>query len=583
MATTWISRAAVLLVAALPAPTLLHAQESVPLIPGRAVEGELTSDAIRRYAIELPARRFLVGEVDQQSVDAVITVFAPDGRQVGRFDGPARGPDPFTIRTDRAGMYRIEVTPYQRAEGRYSILVRSVEPLATTPAGRVDQVMAPFSGPDRPGGVVAVTRGGRIVFARGYGLANVEDTTPNTPSTIYHMASVSKQFTAFAISMLADQGRLSLDDDVHRFIPELPDYGHAITLRHLLTHTSGIRDQWELWGMAGGDLDDVIRHEELLRLIRSQRELNFAPGNRYLYSNSGYTLLAEVVSRVSGQPFPAWMREHIFLPLGMTHTQIYDDHERIVPGRAYSFQYAADGLRKSVLSYANMGATSLFTNAEDLARWLRNWHTGEVGGPRVLAMMQERGVLTNGDTLPYALGVAMGRWRGLPVIQHSGADAGFRTFLGWAPTIDAGIIVLGNAAGFDASGVGVQVAVAFFSDAMSPDTARAAAAPNPAAAPEPTAAPEPWRPDSTTLAGYAGRWYSDELETVYTLLVREGRLVARHRRHGDLPLTPAGPDTFTAGQWYLEQVRFERDQAGTPAVMLLSSGRTFNVRFERMR
>ncbi len=574
------ARTLFLLLAPVIARTPLPAQDAVPLAVGRRVEGALTADAVRRYSLTLPASRFVIGEVDQLSVDAVITIFAPDGRRIAAFDGPARGPDPFVLRAESAGTYRIEVTPYQREEGRYAILVRSVEPFATTPEGRADQAMAPFAGPDRPGGVVAVTRGGRIVFARGYGLANVEDTTPNTPSTVYHMASVSKQFTAFAIAMLADQGRLALDDDVRRWIPELPDYGRTVTLRHLLTHTGGVRDQWELWGMAGGRLDDVIRHEELLRLVLRQRELNFDPGSRYLYSNAGYTLLAEVVARVSGQAYPAWMREHVFTPLGMTQTQVYDDHQRIVPGRAYSFRHTADGLEKSVLSYANMGATSLFTTAEDLARWLRNWRTGEVGGTRVLAMMQERGVLASGDTIPYALGVVVDRQRGLARISHSGADAGYRTFLAYYPALDAGVVTLGNSAGFDAAGVAAQVAQAFFGDAMTAPASGAAPGPAPAAGP--ASRPEPWRPDSAALAAYAGRWYSDELEAVYTLVVRDGRLVARHRRHGDLPLTPVERDAFTAGQWFIDRVRFERDPSGTPAVMRLSSGRALGVRFARM-
>jgi len=196
------------------------------------------------------------------------------------------------------------------------------------------------------------------VFARGYGLANVEDGLPNTPATVYHVASVSKQFTAFAIAMLADQGRLALDDDVRRYVPEVPDFGKTITLRHLLTHTSGLRDQWDLWGIGGGLMGDVIRQQDLLRLVHGQRELNFEPGAEFLYCNTGFMLLSEVVARVTGQPFRDWMRANVFAPLGMNATQVYDDDERLVPGRAYSFQNGADGVRKSVLSYANAGATS---------------------------------------------------------------------------------------------------------------------------------------------------------------------------------------------------------------------------------
>lgn len=566
-----------LMILCLAAP--LAAQQPVPLTRGRAVEGELARSDTNRFALALGARQFVYGEVDQRTVDAVVTIFAPDGRRLGSFDGPARGPEPFNFRTTEAGTYRIEVTPFEQEAGRYAIAILRAERMATTPAGQVDQIMAPWADPDGPGGVVAVTRSGQVIFSRGYGRADVEVGIANAPATIYHMASVSKQFTAFAIAMLADQGRLSLDDDVRRHLPEFPDFGRTITLRHLLNHTSGLRDQWELWAMGGGLLDDVIRQQDLMRLITRQRELNFEPGAEYLYSNSGFTVLAEVVARVGGRPFPDWMREQVFAPLGMANTQIYDDHTRLVPGRAYSYRAEADGLHKAVLSYGNMGATSLFSTAPDLARWLRNWHTGEVGGPRVLAMMQQRGVLNGGDTLGYALGIGVGRRRGLPVLSHDGADAGYRTSLTWFPTLDAGVIVLGNAAHFDANGIARQVAEAFFAGDMAPDTSRPAASAAPA--PDPARA-VPWTPDAAALAAYAGRYFSDELETQYTLVLVGGRLVARHRRHGDIPLTPAQPDVFTAGEWYFRRLRVERDAAQAVTGFRLTGSRVRNLLFRRV-
>jgi len=555
----------------------LVGQEPIALVRGRTVEGTLAHGDTIRYTVALASREFVYGDVDQRTVDAVVTIFGPDGRRVGSFDGPARGPEAFLIRALDAGTYRIEVTPFAQEAGRYAITLRRIERLATSPAGRVDQTMAPWTGADRPGGVVAVTRNGAIVFARGYGMANVEDGLANTPATVYHVASVSKQFTAFAIAMLADQGRLALDDDVRRYLPEVPDFGRTITLRHLLTHTSGLRDQWELWGMSGGLFGDVIRQQDLLRLVQRQRELNFDPGAEYLYCNTGFMLLSEVVARVTGQPFREWMRANVFVPLGMSATQIYDDDERLVPGRAYSFQNGADGLRKSVLSYANMGATSLFTTATDLARWLRNWHTAEVGGSRVLALLQVRGVLNRGDTLPYGLGIGIDTWRGQRRLFHGGADAGYRTYLTYFPALDAGVIVLANSGGFNSGGVAAEVAEAFFEHDLAPATPAAAAA----AAPPP-AAREPWRPGAANLAAFAGRYLSEELETIYAMVVVDGRLVARHRRHGDIPLTPAEPDAFDAGQWFFGRVRFERDPAGNVAAFRVSSGRAQNVLFRRM-
>lgn len=343
------------------------------------------------------------------------------------------------------------------------------------PAATVDLLMGAY-GPEEPGGVIAVVRDGGVVFAKGYGLADVEHGTPNTPSTPYHVASVSKQFTAFAVAMLAEQGRLSLDDDVRQYLPELPDFGRTVTLRHLATHTSGLRDHWALWALSGGRMDDVIRQADLMRLVERQRALNFDPGSEHLYSNTGYLLLAEVVARVTGQPFGEWMEANVFAPLGMDDTQVYDDHERIVPGRATSYYWDDGVLKKAVLSYANSGATSLLTTAEDLAHWLRNIATHEVGGPAVARAMLERGVLTSGDTLDYALGVVVDEHRGLRRIQHGGSDAGYRTFLAYYPEIDAGVVALGNMASFDL-GVATAVAEAFFGAEMEPVRASGPEAP----------------------------------------------------------------------------------------------------------
>ncbi len=201
---------------------------------------------------------------------------------------------------------------------------------------KVDELFANWDKPDSPGASLAVIKKGEVIYRKGYGSAHLEYDIPITPSTVFHVASVSKQFTAFAIAMIADQGRLSLDDDIRKHVPELHDFGRTITIRHLVHHISGIRDQWELLAVAGWRLDDVITTEHILKMARNQRELNFEPGYQYLYCNMGFTLLAEIVARITGKSFREWTEENIFKPLGMSDTQFYDDHERIVKNRAYS-------------------------------------------------------------------------------------------------------------------------------------------------------------------------------------------------------------------------------------------------------
>ena len=567
-----VSAAALVASVALP----LHAQHATPLARGRTLSGHLEHGDTVRYAVALGARQFVYGEAGQKTVDLVVTIFGPDGRRIGAFDGPARGVEPFQFSSTEAGTYRIEITPFEQETGDYDLVLRQVEPLATQPAARVDQLMSRWSGRDRPGGVVAVTRGGRIVFQKAWGMADLEDGIPNSAATIFHVASLSKQFTAFAIAMLADQGRLTLQDDVRRWLPNVPDFGQPVTLRHLLNHTSGLRDQWELWSMAGGRLDDVIRQEDLLRLVERQRELNFAPGAEYLYCNTGYMLLSEVVGKAGDRAFPAWMQANVFGPLGMRATQVYDDDERLVPGRAYSYQSGADGWRKSPLNYSNMGATSLFTTVGDLALWLRNWHTAEVGGPRVIAMMQQRGVLNRGDTISYALGIGVGTYRGRRLLEHGGADAGYRTSIRYFPEFDGGVVVLGNAASFDAGGISLQVAEAFFEADLGPPPVAAAPAPPPAVA------AQGWAPDSAALAAFTGRYLSDELETMYTVTLDSGRLVAHHRRNGDITLRPVARDAFEAGPFYFRRLAFERGADGAVSGFRATGGRVRRLLFRKV-
>ena len=207
---------------------------------------------------------------------------------------------------------------------------------------KIDSIFKNFNDINKPGATLAVVKNQKIVFKKGYGSANLEYGIPNSPSTIFHIASVSKQFTVFSILLLEKEGKLSFDDDIRKFIPEVPDFGQKITLRHLASHTSGMRDQWTLLRMAGWRMDDVITKEHILKLVSQQKELNFKPGEAYMYCNTGFTLLAEVVARISGKPFAEFTEERIFKPLNMNNTLFYDDHEKILKNRGYSYQLKSD-------------------------------------------------------------------------------------------------------------------------------------------------------------------------------------------------------------------------------------------------
>jgi CubicO group peptidase (beta-lactamase class C family) len=275
----------------------------------------------------------------------------------------------------------------------------------TDRAKEIDAIFQEVNRPDSPGAATAVIEQGKLAYQKGYGSANLEYNIPIGPDTIFHVASVSKQFTAMAVVLLERDGKLSIDDDVHKYLPELPDYSQKITLRNLLQHTSGIRDQWQTLSTAGWSMEDVITQDQILRMLFRQKELNFPPGTRHLYSNSGFTLLAEIVTRVSGKPMPEFCDERLFRPLGMTHTHFHQDLHQIVPGRAYSYSPAkGGGFENAPLNYANVGATSLFTTADDLVKWLDNFREPKVGGATAIARLQEQCVLTNGQKVDYGLG-----------------------------------------------------------------------------------------------------------------------------------------------------------------------------------
>lgn len=343
---------------------------------------------------------------------------------------------------------------------------------ADSARARIDRVFAQWATTDGPGCAVGVAREGRLVHEAGYGMANLETATPITPASVFHVASVSKQFTAAAVLLLAKEGRLSLDDDIRKHLPEIPDYGHRITIRHLLTHTSGLRDQWDLLAMARGRFEENrITESDVLEIVARQKALNFAPGAEFLYSNTGYTLAAAIVKRVSGQSLRDFSEERIFRPLGMTQTQWQDDYTRVVRNRAAGYARRGDGKwHVSLPNYDTYGATSLFSTVGDLLLWQRNFDSLRVGDAALFRQMLERPVLANGDTSAYGLGLQVDEYRGQRNVNHSGGDAGYRTWLGRFPEHALDVVVLCNASTSNPVLLGRAVADADFPVALASAT-----------------------------------------------------------------------------------------------------------------
>lgn len=526
------------------------------------------------FKLDLRKDAFVYGYVDQHNVDLIVTVFDPNHKEVGQFDSPSRGPEKFKVTTTSDGIYTIKVSPFEDGAGEYSIVIDGAEPLATTPDGQVEQMVRSILGKkeNTPGVAVAVQKDGKLVYEKGLGYADLEQHAKVTPTTVFHVASVSKQFTAFAIAMLADQGKISLDDDIRKYIPELHDFGTPITIRQLAHHTSGLRDQWNLLVMAGWRMDDVITRKQIMRLLSKQTELNFKPGDEHLYCNTGFTLMAEIVHRVTKQPFPEWCKQNIFDPIGMKNTLFYDDHERIVENRAYSYHQSPDGYKKSVLSYANAGATSLFTTVEDLSLWAQNFENVKAGNDNVMKIMNSRYVLNNGDTIAYAFGQAIQKYKGLTSYSHGGADAGYRSYLLRFPDQHFSVSVFSNVAEFPVWDLAYQLADVYLADQMK-EEAPAETPENNAPAVEP-----PFDSKTVKLEEYTGKYYSPELETTYTFAVENDTLTTHHQRVDDMKMRPTKPDVFDVASF--GKIEFYREK-GKVAGFRASNGRVRNLKFIR--
>jgi CubicO group peptidase (beta-lactamase class C family) len=420
---------------------------------------------------------------------------------------------------------------------------------------RVDAIFQAYDRSDSPGCALGVLRDGELVYARGYGTADLEHDVPISAESIFHVASVSKQFTACAVALLAEDGKLSLDDDVRKFLPELPDYGDTITLRHLINHTSGLRDQWDLLAMAGWREHDVKTNGDVLALAIRQRALNFRPGDESLYCNTGYTLLGLVVERVTGQSLRAFTEERLFRPLGMSRTHFHDDHTMIVKDRAYAYVPRDEGgFRVSIPAFDTVGATSLFTTVGDLARWVHGfWESRRISAALVEQMLTP-GRLNDGEMLPYAFGVIVGAYRGVRIVEHSGGDAGYRSHLIWFPEQHFAVAVLGNLSKLSPSALARQVADVYLMDHLTP-----------VVSPRETVAVSP-----SDLARWTGLYEDQKTGGFRHLEVLNGRLTNVLGWRFELELL--GPDHFRVVQAPTE-VAFVTDPAGATELRVSAEGR----------
>jgi CubicO group peptidase (beta-lactamase class C family) len=440
---------------------------------------------------------------------------------------------------------------------------------------RVDRIFATWDRLTSPGCALGVLQNGRFVYERGYGMANLDYDIPNSPKLVYYVGSDSKQFTAASIGLLVLDGKIRLDDDIRKYIPEMPDYGTPITINHLIHHTSGIRDIYGLMSLGGLRIEDVFSDSEAVALIARQKELNFKPGDDYLYSNSGYFLLGQIVKRVTGKSLREFADERIFQPLGMTHTHFHDDPGHVMKGRAMSYESDGNGSYRIsyIQNFDKIGAGGLYTTVEDLQKWDENFYTHRVGGDALQRLIHTRGVLNKGDTIPYAFGNNVTSYRGLRVDEHGGSLMGYKAEILRFPDQHFSVLATCNLGSINPGPLAEQVAEVYlgskmgpkperqFADRRSRDVALAAQL-NPA-----------------ELAIYAGEYYSDEVDATYHLAVENGALVLSSRHIAAQKLVSTAPDRFRTGSGLT--LHFERNGTERPTAFTIEAGRVRNIRFVR--
>jgi CubicO group peptidase (beta-lactamase class C family) len=441
--------------------------------------------------------------------------------------------------------------------------------VAPSPAA-VDAVFSAWN-TATPGCAVGVGVGGKPVLERAYGMADLEHDVPNAPDTIFEAGSVSKQFTAAAVLLLARDGKLSLDDPARKYLPELPDYGAPLTIRHMLQHTSGLRDWGEVAGIAGWPRGARVHtHAHVLDIVSRQKALNFPTGSQWSYSNTGYNLAVVIVSRVSGKSFAEFSQERIFAPLGMTRTSWRDDYTRIVKGRAIAYSATSGGFRMNMPFENVHGNGGLLTTVGDLLKWNENFVTPKVGDAQFVKLEQEPGKLSDGKPHEYAFGLFVREYKGVPEVSHSGSTAGYRAHLTRYPGQHLSVAVLCNVTSGNATQYAETVADMYLGDAIKAMTAPPSQ--------RPSRPPTTFKPDAKDLAEYVGRYYSDEAEVAYEITVDGDTPVLKRRPDGVSRLQPFDRDEFVSPGG---RIKFLRDASGHVNELSLRGSRVFDLRFKK--
>ena len=445
----------------------------------------------------------------------------------------------------------------------------------------VNRLFSAWDQSDSPGAAVIIVRNGKVAYQHGFGRASLEHDVPITSQTVFDVASVAKQFTGLAIAMLIENGTLALDDDIRTYLPEVPDFGDPIRIRHLLYHTSGLRDWSPALVLSGGTWYDITT-DKIIELVRHQRALGSAPGEKDLYCNTGYNLLAAIVAKVSEKPFSVWMKENVFRPLGMNSTQFCDGPPAVVSHLADSYEFKpGTGFVRLTSRLFAPGSSTLLTTIEDMGKWLTNLETAKVGGTEALAAMRKRGRLNSGSTINYGFGLVLESVHDLETESHGGGWEGYTSAVLHIPSKRFGVAVLANHADINAEALTKQIAEIYLG---LPRHSQEFKSTLESAAPKARDLPTPSRED---LSAYAGDYWSEELEVVYHLEVRDGNLMMRYGFRGWTPLRWRAAHQFETGRIpgleLKAEIEFTLNASGEVNGMKVSARRSRDLKFARVQ
>jgi CubicO group peptidase (beta-lactamase class C family) len=430
-----------------------------------------------------------------------------------------------------------------------------------TLAQQVDALFAEWDKPASPGCALGVIRDGSLIYERGYGMASLENSVPIAPTTVFLIGSTSKQFTAASILLAESQGYLSLDDDIRTYVPEMPDYGDPITIRHLMHHTSGIRGYFSLSLLAGEyPGDNIVTNDQIIAFLARQKGLNFRPGTQHSYATTNYVLLGEIVKRATGKSLREFAEENIFGPLGMVHTHFHDDRLHVVKNRANSYSPRGEGEFAFAWSsnYATVGNTGVYTTIEDLFLWDQNLYENRLAQPNLVERLVTPGMLTDGTELHYASGLKVGHYRGVRHISHDGGTMGFRANFVQFPDLRFSVICLCNLSSTNPNQLTGQVADLYLADAFEPDVLPA----------------EPVDVTESTLREMAGAYRDPVSGDIIEFFAEEGSLAFHQEDGRSTVLIPLSPTRFRLplGWWHRSEYEFYRPDSNAQWQLEITGG-----------